>query len=239
MAGLRDFQTSLGKLNELLSAGVIDDREYDRRKASLVDNYVGIPRASGPRPPPRGMPVMATPPVAYPPSYLPTYAPTTGYGPPPPGPWPGPLVTRPRPALRCHNCGAADHLVRQCPYPETCHVCGRIDHKAAQCPYAGPRQPPPVAGPPRGRTIRCHNCGAPDHLVKLCPHPEVCHNCKGTGHKVADCPLPPACHVCGATDHKVRECPQKALSQAGAPPPSPQPRSYVPRSGKGVPPDPL
>lgn len=38
MAGLRDFQTSLGKLNELLSAGVIDDREYDRRKVppSLV-----------------------------------------------------------------------------------------------------------------------------------------------------------------------------------------------------------
>ena len=40
--------------------------------------------------------------------------------------------------MRCHNCGAADHLVRQCPHPEACHNCKGTDHKVGQCPY-GPQ----------------------------------------------------------------------------------------------------
>jgi hypothetical protein len=283
---LHGFRDTLGKLTELYSAGLIDETEFNKRRAELVDTYVGAPREAprgvtghgrvtigGRGGPPPGS-TAAGPSATYAPSYIPSYP--TGYPPlsyrpeAPPPQWalPGPGIPVPvaitpdygrwDPGLHCHNCGATDHLVRQCPYPESCHNCGRPDHKMGQCPFPPqrppphyPLQPPPpqhpplpplpypqqgTGPPPRGRTLRCHNCGAVDHLVKMCPHPEVCHNCKAADHKVGDCPLPPACHVCGSTDHKVRDCPQRSAFRARlGPGPGPDPGPGLGAAAAGAP----
>jgi hypothetical protein len=38
----------------------------------------------------------------------------------------------------CFNCGASDHIARQCPHPRNfsaqCHACGEMGHLARDCP---------------------------------------------------------------------------------------------------------
>ena len=206
MAGLQDFQDALAKLTDLFSAGLIDDDYYNDRKAALVDGYV-----AGPQTAPPGTGRMKGGGRRRPPTGPRYGGPSNTWGIPGCGDsYSGGF----RGAMRCHNCGATDHLVRQCPHPEACHSCKGTDHKMGQCPYA-----------PQGLGLgglRCHNCGAADHLVRNCPHPEACHNCKGTDHKVGQCPYGQQgmgmgmggmhgrsirCHNCGAPDHMVRDCP--------------------------------
>lgn len=72
----------------------------------------------------------------------------------------------------CFNCGASDHMARNCPHPKDfatqCHNCGETGHRAKDCPNA-PSQPPPPPmqrpgpgwGPSAGKrqTYRRHRAG--------------------------------------------------------------------------------
>jgi hypothetical protein len=55
----------------------------------------------------------------------------------------------------CFNCGASDHMARNCPHPKDfatqCHNCGEMGHRAKDCPQpAGQPPPPPLQRPGAG-----------------------------------------------------------------------------------------
>lgn len=68
----------------------------------------------------------------------------------------------------CFNCGASDHMARNCPHPKDfatqCHNCGEMGHRAKDCPNA-PSQPPP---PPMGQRPGWGGAGGWTALVCVC-----------------------------------------------------------------------
>mmetsp|Transcript_88248 Transcript_88248/g.248431 ORF Transcript_88248/g.248431 Transcript_88248/m.248431 type:complete len:304 (+) Transcript_88248:93-1004(+) len=94
----------------------------------------------------------------------------------------------------CDNCGAVDHICRDCPMPPVCFWCKEPGHSKATCPkrVLMPRGPA-TGGKSWGKGYSeekvCDNCGDAGHICRDCPMPPVCFWCKEPGHNKQTCPV--------------------------------------------------
>ncbi|KAH8147984.1 uncharacterized protein LAJ45_08086 [Morchella importuna] len=118
---------------------------------------------------------------------------------------------RERVVLKCGNCDALDHRLRDCTLPRKpdynpmeCKNCHEEGHKASDCPM------PRVAD----ENTECRKCNEKGHFSRECPQgggggPQVCFNCGQEGHRSSDCTNEKVikCRNCDVYGHSARECP--------------------------------